>query len=346
MPTSHGEVTPLSPLSRSAVSFIGRAVNGVLAKTGYRIGRISPSPPLDLRNITADPIEAMYRANGRPFVIEVPLDRCRGLGHLAFRCVPDSGHPLISTIEAFLAGKTTLDFTPLFHFYQHWTPRNAAELLGITNKGASTELLNLPPYGDVPPWGSATLSDFIRSHQALTRRENLSWGLDAGVEDGTITFGPMSYRKAQVEFSRLESVTNSLLQSGNLCGEQGHGYISGYLLLSGTDWAAVIKSGQHRIAALAALGYSTTPIVFGTHSDRWPRLAIRRHDAPFWPNVRNGLFTEDQALEIFDRLIDGKQPPGCPTGALPKFSSRRQSQIPRLSRRHMQQSAPENGFRR
>lgn len=313
MPTLLTEVTSPSPASRSVVPFIGRAVNGVLAKAGYRIGRISPSPLLDLRNITADPIEAMYRANGQPFVINVPLERCRSLGHLAFPCVPDSGHPLIATIEAFLAGELNLESTPLFHFYQHWTPTNAAEMLGIPVKSASQELRNTPPYGDVPPWGHVTVRDFIQSRQTLTRRENLSWGLDAGVEDGTIGYGPMSYAKAQVEFLRLKSVTNSLLKSGNLCGDQGHGFITGYLLVDRNDWVVSIKHGQHRIAALAALGYSTTPVMIGTHSNRWPQLAVRRSDAASWPNVRTGLFTLEQAVDVFDRLIEGKQPFRCPT---------------------------------
>lgn len=292
------------------MSLIKRAVNGVLKKAAYRIGRAA-LPPLDLRCITKDPIEGMYRANGRPFLIDVPLERCRGLGPLAFRCVSGSGHPLIAAIQLYLADKSGFDLTPLISFYQQWAPSNAAEILGLSKNEASIELLNTPPHGCALPWVNATPREYIHFAEVVHRRENLSWGLDAGVEEGTIVFGPMSYRKAQMESARLISVTNSLIKLGNLPGKQGHGFISGYLLIAGDDWVISIIHGHHRIAALAAIGYSSTTILIGTGRDPWPQFAVRRSEAASWPNVTNGVFSVQQALDVFDRAFEGKQPPAA-----------------------------------
>lgn len=292
------------------MSLIRRAANRVLKSAGYQITKVDP-PPLDLRCLTKDPIEGLYRANGRPFLVDIPLNRCRSLGPLAFRCVPGSGHPLIAAIELYLANKANSGHISLISFYQRWTPRSAAEILGLSNSDASSELRTIPPYGCALPWVNATPPEYARFTQQVHRRENLSWGLDAGVDEGTILFGPMSHRKAQVETMRLMSVTNSLIKMGDLSGKQGHGYISGYLLISGNDWVISIIHGQHRIAALAAIGHTSTTLLLGTGRDPWPQFAVRRNEAAFWPNVKNGIFNVKQALEIFDRIFEGKQPPGA-----------------------------------
>lgn len=316
MLASAGAVTPPTPLGRSAVSLIGRAVNGVLAKAGYRIFRIRPpEAPMDLRDVTDDPIEAIYLSKGKPFLIEVPLARCRGLGYLAFPCVPGAGHPFIDSIEVCLNGnQTTFRGSPLERFCQHWRPRSAAEAMGILDRNTSRALLEAPPYGVVLPWAGITPDDAARYRIARVKEENMSFGVDFGIQEGFLECSPLSPRKLELEYIRLKNVTESIKEHGFKCDPVEHGYISGYLLIDRGEFAVSIRPGQHRIAALAALGYSSAPVVIGLPSNHWPYFATYRNDVRSWPNVRNGLFTINQALELFDRLLEGKQPSGCPTG--------------------------------
>ena len=69
----------------------------------------------------------------------------------------------------------------------------------------------------------------------------------------------------------------------------------------------MIANGQHRLAALTALGNSNCPIIVGVQHDRSP-FVVRRGDIDRWPLVRLGVFSRLQALAVFDRIFEGRQP--------------------------------------
>lgn len=70
-----------------------------------------------------------------------------------------------------------------------------------------------------------------------------------------------------------------------------------------TDGAhrAIVETGRHRMAALAALGHETAPV--------WlPSKVVRREEVSAWPGVVAGVFTRKDALAIFGRLFAARQP--------------------------------------
>ena len=74
-------------------------------------------------------------------------------------------------------------------------------------------------------------------------------------------------------------------------------------MLRGTDeWAVWIDNGNHRVSAMASLQYEEVPIILR------PRKTIRRSEADKWPAVREGVMTEEEAREVFDRIFEGRQP--------------------------------------
>ena len=290
----------LKKLRRSAEPILLRGLASGLKRLGYEARPIA----VDLRNTTDDPIEALYRSGGRPFLINLPLDKARGLNHLAFPCTSGSKHPFIATARAHLAGTLKNDRrSPLEQFYQHWTPNSAAEVLGLLDDG-SAALSQSPPHGAVLPWTALGPQDMAKSLAAAVFKENRSFNRHFGIEEGCPASGRMSDRKIELEYVRLIDVTESIRKKGFIC--ELHGFVRGYLLIRDNDYVCVINKGQHRIAALAALGYVNIPVKIRT-SSYVPTFAVHRADVESWPNVKKGLFSVEQALKIFDRIFEGRQ---------------------------------------
>lgn len=81
---------------------------------------------------------------------------------------------------------------------------------------------------------------------------------------------------------------------------------SGQVLLSDSKGEEtpffLLKSGHHRLAALAALGYETVPICF---RPGMPPV-VREEEVEHWPQVKNKSVSKDEALLIFHCLLNGK----------------------------------------
>jgi hypothetical protein len=114
-------------------------------------------------------------------------------------------------------------------------------------------------------------------------------------------FGPVSDSVGLLEFSRLKSVYESINEKGYCPPAKSH--IHGEFLISDDDWVWVNLGGKHRCAALIAMNYSEIPVrVRGKYGAAF----VRRCEVDYWPNVLNGLFSRDQALQFFDKMILGR----------------------------------------
>jgi hypothetical protein len=121
---------------------------------------------------------------------------------------------------------------------------------------------------------------------------------DVGIEEGYKYFGPVSPRKGQIEYGRLCNVFESIKSNGFKRSPGWDGDIGGFLLRRGDDYRFVISFGHHRLAAVAALGYETVPVKI-IHP-----VVVDRRDAPHWPQVKHGVWTQAEALRYFDHLFD------------------------------------------
>src|SRR5690606_4329352 len=108
----------------------------------------------------------------------------------------------------------------------------------------------------------------------------------------------VSDEKVRIESQRLLNLLTSIRKKGY---EQQYPDTLGcFILVSGKNYKWYVQGGQHRAAVLAALGRETIPV--------YVRQIVRREDVSFWPNVQSGIFSEEQALIIFDRLFVGNPP--------------------------------------
>ena len=259
---------------------------------------------VDFRGLMDDPIKALKRSAGRPVLINFPLKSCRSMLPVAFPCTTTSGHPLIETVLGILNGTVTSYMgSPLQKYYQFFQPANLAELMGLEpmdNDSAS----RLSPYAFIFPWGGIPSARLMRKKLVVLSKENRAHYAKIAGKHGWVTCGPISVEKGMLEYSRQVKTLQSIQQHGYQRNDGKDGDVCGTVLVNDNDCVLGISPGQHRIAALVALGYEAAPIRIG-HT-RIP--IINRDEVDSWPSVKGGFFSAKQALEIFDRVYDGRQP--------------------------------------
>lgn len=284
-------------------SVVRRTLRRVLQTTLDRIGYVVVPKRsvgvVDVRGLTEDPFAAHYLAEGKPFVIDVPLTRCRGLGVLGFPYVGGPPHPFVLSAQAVLRGSAVDPAdSPLAIYYGRFQPASVAEVLGL-ELGCHAATRGLPPACAVLPWSGWMPSPSVaarRGRQGIAEARQHGIRLAAG--DGWLEWGPVSPAKCALEFERLRAITLRMQAVGFLRHDGPHGDIDARLLVRDGDWAILIGGGQHRAAALAALGHEHLTVRIGQGSSQ--AAIVRREDVHYWPNVVRGIFTVDEALELFD----------------------------------------------
>lgn len=98
-----------------------------------------------------------------------------------------------------------------------------------------------------------------------------------------------------IESKRLYDVLMSIRRNGyNL---KSKDKIGGILLLGKNDWTWQISNGNHRVSAMHALGYEKIPVLI--------KYVVYEQDYKYWPLVREGLYSEEEALEYFLSCMKG-----------------------------------------
>lgn len=282
-----------------------RIVKRLFAQFGVDIQKIEPKPVLDLSRTDIDPIAASYLDSGASILLRLPLERCVYENVMAFKC--DSRSPYVRTILEYSGKKCTAyagSWLELLH--SQFQPRNAAELMGIDTPSYA-DLERIPARGALFPWERVSPQQKYHNMVAIVECENCENGSTLLYSDGDKFFGPCSRSKGELEYKRLIATYNSIATSGfNSCYDQDD-KISGIFLVSDdqTEGTMLVRNGQHRVAALAAIGARHVTVQLNR---RVAGGVVRRTDAPYWPAVRAGYLTLNEALALFDRIAAGRQP--------------------------------------
>lgn len=252
----------------------------------------------DLRSCTANVLEAAYLSPEKPFVIDVEASACRGLHSVGFAMTPTSGHPFIQTVRAMDQGVTDYVGSPLHAYYQRFRPDTAAAAIGITTQEAHPDLLR-PAIAATLPWDFRSPSEAQDHWTWACRNDYRQLGHHLDITSGWKAWGPVDAPAGRVEFARLASLRASIRANGYARHAAHDGDIRGMILRHDDETRIILDSGQHRAAVLVGLGHSRIPV-------RLEAIMSDRRDAPFWPNVRRGIFTIPVALQIFDRMFAGQ----------------------------------------
>jgi hypothetical protein len=286
-----------------------KRIQNSLWRTGVDVRNARWGFPFDFTERDIDPISAFYKVGGHSFFARIPLADCNHLSLLAFKCERASQSPYVRTLVEYANGScTTYAGSWLEAVHQRFQPRSAAEFMGIEHP-SHPELETAPPRGALKPWDQHPPRVRAAIQFAMLAQENRENGTKLGMDAGDKAFGPTSREKGELEFRRLVNVYNSIKKTGPRKNPDGIHNIGALVLVSGGDQKPrfTCEGGNHRMAALAALGHRYVDVQIRT--DIFGGI-IRRADVDYWATVRAGYLTREEALALFDRLFDSKPPIG------------------------------------
>lgn len=247
-----------------------------------------------------DPLEALtYQQSGKfkNASFKCPLKFTVKQNGLSYS--PEKWHPFVETLREFGSGiATQYEGSILEKYYELHQPANAAKaIVGLDNVPTDFRVQPAHVY-KLTPWRSETASKIDESVKKWTRRSNVLYGKnEINFEtDGFQYHGPVSPKKGRLEFERLVTIYKSIRKNGF---DRTRGHANFLLLRRGNSYRFLAQGdGNHRTAAMAALGYETIPAVFQRP------VVIDISMADYWPQVCNGIWNREQAIVYFNHLFD------------------------------------------
>jgi hypothetical protein len=209
----------------------------------------------------------------------VPLAQCVHYG--AFRYGRAEYNPYESyLVDLVRTGNKQAARERLADFLQHYRPQNFGEAIGVVLQQAHP-LWQYPwNRGAPPPAWVARASD---CPDILTH----------------FTAAGISRRRLEEEFGWLERALGSIREHGYQPRKFRSAVVARKLVRCDGATACLLVDGNHRVAALVALGERNVAICCP------PWLVVREDQLPSWPLVRSGVYSPDDARAVFRAYFDG-----------------------------------------
>ena len=225
----------------------------------------------------------------------------QGLSFNAFTIGPGSRHPWYLAAQACAESADERARLMLEKYYELVRPASVVEWHGLAPEDCPG-LAGWPRHAwSIMPWKEGDPGEAIRKAEAAQRDENRKYRLDAGMEVGSKAFGPVGEAKLEVELKRIDELARSISLHGFRYDAQDMD-LGGRFLVADGRWRWLPTAGMHRIPVAAALGVREFRMRVVS--------VVRRDESSLWPQVTSGVFTEQGALQLFDRLFEGR-PPQC-----------------------------------
>lgn len=259
-----------------------RCLKSVIGISGYELRRIDVPAIQDHRSVEApcSPLEALYSSTSDRFVVDVPVDMIVPTRMML---------AWIAVLKAYEAHGEAQARALLHGYFTYLQPVNVAQYLKLP---ARKEWHHGHPLSYVYPWEDMLPREKMDFRIHLMRHEAGRNGLQWQASDGWKGFGPVSERLIDMELGRLTRIYDSIKQHGL---DDRHGHVLGTLFCAGNFQMVQPRRGWHRVAVCMMVGLTSIPIMFDRR-----HVVVRLEDAEFWPNVRRGLFSLDEAVKIFD----------------------------------------------
>ena len=221
--------------------------------------------------------------------ISIPVEWCTSVYGFGFGA--SAWHYLASTMRQYLINRElALDESYLWRYYQCFQPANLGEAMYGPHHGKAGATDVLTRYRDPQ---NAPMPWVLERHiQGPYRMKQAPLG----------DYGPRPTDKVSARFERLISVLHAI-EKDNYCRERlssPHDSIRGVLLKYGTRFKMLIVGGNHRAAAIAALGHEQIPVEFLRDE---PHFLDVEH-APDWPCVRHNYLSEAVARDLIVQYFE------------------------------------------
>ncbi len=228
----------------------------------------------------------------RSTIVEVDISKC--CDKYSFSYSDDGFHPFVAILKQYQKNPSiTYDNSILKKYYETFQPKNLFE--GLFHSEHQVAPMLKRGWIGYPWLWNETLRVIVEDNPGETR------------PGGNHFFGPNTNEFGVGEMGRLTTSYNMLDKVGYLPELFADGYVTGYMLKYKQDYRFVVTEGQHRIAALAALGYKYIKCRF-SESDEYPRI-VDFKDIKKWPQVKNGTYSRKLAEKVFLKFfeINGKE---------------------------------------
>lgn len=272
------------------------AVNRFLNRLGMQLSRIDK--PTTKPEIFDSCNEALlFSQGGKESLFRCPVDQITHVTGLGLS--KNDWHPFVETIREYQRRATiTYSDSTLRTFYEGFQPPNAAQgLIGFKN--APARLRELPPHHIfLLPWTSLSEEEVTIDTLWWNRKDNSEHGRPDLLypSDGWAFFGPVSNAKGELEFRRTVSLYELIRDNGY---DQSKGGVGVTVLKRGNEYRFLLGGGGfHRAIAVRGAGHESVLARFHRQS------VVDRDDAEMWPNVRNGLWSKQQAVSLVDHLFE------------------------------------------
>jgi hypothetical protein len=232
-----------------------------------------------------------------PEIFVLPISKGRALPVHSFN--KNGYHPFVNAAKKALKVPKKKRYCVikeyLSEYYSKFVPITAGHLMSSTKK---SKLYKFPTWAIMMPWQRANIykhSMNVRNNVRIENKENKE---NIGIDSGWAWTGPVAENKLSIESKRLNIVLDSILTKGYVTHNGKDGHILGTILIKDNNsWVWQSVTGQHRTSVLAALEFSNVKVKV--------RMFVRRDEVECWPQVVNGFYTINEAIDIFDKVFDG-----------------------------------------
>ncbi|AXY43977.1 hypothetical protein D1793_18300 [Halomonas sp. JS92-SW72] len=268
-------------------------------------------------DITIPEVLAQY-AN-RPCIVACPLAHCRWFGPTGLAYGRESLHPYVQSLLQSLRGECrSYQESCLAHYWRSWTPTTLAQSLGLDVASAHPLLNASPPLSDFMPWGAETQFEALRWFASASGPRRRPLRAKTGVSETAVRqVGPKPDWFGQQRIQHLLSLHRQIAAQGyrqhapaSLSYKRQHVVVD--CMVRGGEVRFLVANGQHRASVLSVMGQESVPALINVSHSRGPSV-IYRSEAENWPLVRQGIIALPDALDVFDRVFEGRQPHGFPT---------------------------------
>ena len=280
---------------------IPREIAHIISPTKKTQSPASATEHVDFSDRTTDPDRAIVLAaeRGRDVtaMVRVPMSSLRR-SHLGVAIGDPSTNPFTRAVAEYLSGECTDYQNSILHrFYKSWQPTTLAQFVGLDADEDSP--LSRPLVVGVLPWEPVrNVEELLHERDAYELDRLAKFGPAPEGTHGYDYFGPTSDALGQYRFSKHCRIAASIAENGYAPSD----HIMDVQLMAGDgSWALLVRDGKHRTIAMAALGVESVVV-----SLPWIYPVIRRQDVKSWPGVASGLYRVEEALEVFDRFIEGR----------------------------------------
>ena len=293
---------------------IPREIARIVSPTKKTVSPAATTEHIDFSDRTTDPERAIVLAAERgpdvTAMVRVPMSSLRR-SHLGVTIADPATNPFTHAVAEYLSGECT-DYarSTLRRFYDSWQPTTLAEFVGLEVDEDSP--LSRPLVVGELPWEPARgMEELFHERDAYELDRLAKFGPAPEGTHGYDYFGPTSEALGEYRFKKHCHVAASIAENGYAPSDH---IIDVQLMAGQGSWGLLVRDGKHRTVAMAAIGVDSVVV-----SLPWTYPVIRRSEVEAWPGVTSGLYQVDEALQVFDRFVEGRA--SYPTSYLPSVGA-------------------------